>query len=259
KFAIRETGRGGHTVSRLIQVPLTGMHNVYNCLAALAAARAMGIDLDEAVEGLSKVQGIPGRLQRVQARQQLFDIFVDYAHTDDALENVLQTLKPLTRGRLICVFGCGGDRDKTKRPRMAAAAARYSDHIIVTSDNPRSEDPEAIIDDIMEGFASDSSVSWSRNVDRREAIDEAIRFAQAGDAILIAGKGHEDYQIVGDEILAFDDVAVACELIDGSVDAGLRSATASRRDVLSTPTTNEEINDQGNDHSSNTVANPEGM
>jgi UDP-N-acetylmuramoyl-L-alanyl-D-glutamate--2,6-diaminopimelate ligase len=135
-------------------------------------------------------------------------IFVDYAHTDDALANVLGALRPLTRGRLWCVFGCGGDRDRSKRPRMAAVSARLADRIIVTSDNPRSEAPQRIIDDILSGFPSGERERVHVEVDRAAAIARAVRLAQDQDVVLIAGKGHEDYQLIGDRRLSFDDLQV---------------------------------------------------
>jgi len=132
-------------------------------------------------------------------------VLVDYAHTDDALRNVLQTVRPLTQGRLICVFGCGGDRDKTKRPRMARAAWEFSDVCWLTSDNPRSEDPQAIIDDALAGLDKDQQQSVNVNTDRAQAIRQAILAVEPSDTVLVVGKGHEDYQIIGDQRLPFDD------------------------------------------------------
>ena len=140
-------------------------------------------------------------------------MLVDYAHTDDALKNVLSALKPLTKGRLAVVFGCGGDRDRTKRPRMAAVAGELADQIIVTSDNPRTEDPQQIIDDVLSGFSVDQRTKVVIQLDRFDAIRTAIERADDGDIILIAGKGHEDYQIVGDTKLSFDDREVAREIL----------------------------------------------
>jgi UDP-N-acetylmuramoyl-L-alanyl-D-glutamate--2,6-diaminopimelate ligase len=140
---------------------------------------------------------------------------VDYAHTDAALENVLNALRPLTTGRLICVFGCGGDRDRTKRPRMAAAAGRLADLAVVTSDNPRTEDAMAIIREILPGFGPDATGRTEVEPDRRKAIELAITRAEPGDCVLIAGKGHEDYQLVGREVLHFDDVEVARACLGG--------------------------------------------
>jgi len=143
----------GRHFERSVKVPLVGLHNVQNILAAVATAEAMGIDADLVVQGIERISGVPGRLERVSAVGGPFSVLVDYAHTDDALANVLGALRPLTRGRLICVFGCGGDRDRTKRPRMARVVEQYADLAIATSDNPRTEEPGAIIDEILSGFA----------------------------------------------------------------------------------------------------------
>lgn len=228
RFIMRTDRTDGTVNRRTVDVPLPGRHNVYNVLAAVAAAEALFETLDERVNcdtvtsALSNLGDVPGRLERVTSPSFSFDVFVDYAHTDDALENVLRTLKPLTRGRLICVFGCGGDRDRSKRARMAAVAGSYADRIFVTSDNPRTESPEAIIDDIVQGLAACPRERWEREADRRTAIFRAISAACPGDALLIAGKGHETYQIVGVETVPFDDTAVAREAIatfHGSADA----------------------------------------
>jgi UDP-N-acetylmuramoyl-L-alanyl-D-glutamate--2,6-diaminopimelate ligase len=145
-------------------------------------------------------------------------VVVDYAHTDDALRNLLETARPLARGRLITVFGCGGDRDRTKRPLMGAVAGRLSDVIVITSDNPRGEDPARIIDEIQRGLTADTRRDSSQRlmsiVDRRAAIVSAIELAAPGDLVLVAGKGHEKYQVIGREVLPFDDVAVAREALD---------------------------------------------
>jgi UDP-N-acetylmuramoyl-L-alanyl-D-glutamate--2,6-diaminopimelate ligase len=195
-----------------------GRHNVLNLLAAAATAEAMDVEPDSIPEGLKHATGAPGRLQRVEPSDWPFSVVVDYAHTDDALRNVLTALRPLTQGRLLCVFGCGGDRDRGKRPRMAAAVDKLADLAFVTSDNPRSEDPHAIIDEILRGFRSCSGHGDSRRggiqrihveVDRRRAIEAALSEARDGDTVLIAGKGHETYQLVGGEVLPFDDVEVA--------------------------------------------------
>ncbi len=191
-----------------IRLGLLGRYNVANALAAAAAAEALGVDVGSIRTGLEAVTGVPGRLERVEPAGCTFSVLVDYAHTDDALRNVLASVRPLTQRRLICVFGCGGDRDRNKRPRMAAAAAS-ADVALVTSDNPRGEDPQAIIDDILPGFPRADSCEIVVEVDRRRAIQEAIALAGPGDTVLIAGKGHETYQLVGDEVLSFDDAAVA--------------------------------------------------
>ncbi len=197
---------------------LLGRHNVYNLLAALGGALAMGIDLETAVSGINRRIVVPGRLEAVEGAGDI-SVLVDYAHTDDALTNVLATLAPLTKNRLITVFGCGGDRDRKKRPKMAAAAAGRSHKVIVTSDNPRTEDPAAIIEDILVGFDGTDSVRSDPNgtfwedprkaytvvPDRHEAVRLAVSHARAGDIVLIAGKGHEDYQIIGTTKYPFDD------------------------------------------------------
>ncbi len=212
----RNTIRGTHYRLRidgtdlLLENALPGLHNVYNALAAAGLARAVGASHEAIERGLSGVRNIPGRLQRVPCAGGA-DVFVDYAHTDDALVNVLGTLRPLTSRRLFVVFGCGGDRDPTKRPRMARAAARFADRIVVTSDNPRSERPEAIIDDILSGFDDEARARLRVDVERRSAIRAALSEASDGDVVLIAGKGHEDYQILGSQRVHFDDVEVAIQ------------------------------------------------
>lgn len=208
QFCLEARGR-----SYLVRSPLIGLFNVYNALGALASATAMGLELRRAVKALESAPQVPGRLERVPGRQP-FQIFVDYAHTPDALENVLRTLHQLKQGRLIVLFGCGGDRDRTKRPLMANAAERYADEIIVTTDNPRSEDPMAIIDDIKKGF---QKKSYHSICDREEAIHEVIRQAAAGDMIVIAGKGHENYQEVNGVKMPFDDLAIAKRALQNRV------------------------------------------
>jgi UDP-N-acetylmuramoyl-L-alanyl-D-glutamate--2,6-diaminopimelate ligase len=200
-----------------VETPLIGRFNVENFLAGLTAALALGVEPAVAVRGMLTMTGVPGRLERVSAGQD-FAVIVDYAHTDDALKNLLETSRPLAGGRVITVFGCGGDRDRTKRPLMGAVAARLSDLVIVTSDNPRSEDPERIIEEIRRGIVIPANRVAPKGpqatpslaiVDRREAIETAIREAKPGDLVLIAGKGHEKYQVIGDRTLPFDDVEVA--------------------------------------------------
>lgn len=188
--------------------PLFGQHNAYNAICAAATAHSLGVSSAAIVAGLEEMENIPGRLQRVRATQKA-QIFVDYAHTDDALRNVASVLKPLTQRRLVCVFGCGGDRDKTKRPRMAAAAAELADAIIVTSDNPRNEDPHEIIADIVAGFSPEMRKRVMIEPDRRCAIRAAAMTLQPGDVLLIAGKGHEKYQLIGEVTVRFDDVEEA--------------------------------------------------
>ncbi len=250
--------RGG---SVAVHSPLIGRHNVMNALAAAAVAEAWGVTRQAIAAGLVAVRIVPGRLQRVENGNAERTVLVDYAHTDDALVNVLSVLRPLTPRRLICVFGCGGDRDRTKRPRMAAAVERFADLAVVTSDNPRNEDPDAIIAEVLTGFrrpvgARASSPAASRSgmchyaagedarapgccvevePDRRAAIGRAISLAQAGDTVLIAGKGHEDYQLIGTRKIHFDDVEVAAEFLGsaaggGASREGIPAGLGARRD-----------------------------
>ena len=209
-FLLRTGGGEVH-----VQTSLIGRHNVYNCLAAAAAAEAMGVDIKTIAKALGQVRCVPGRLQRIKAETP-FEVLVDYAHTDDALDKVLSALRPVTTGRLIVVFGCGGDRDRTKRPRMAGAAERWADAVIVTSDNPRSEEPTAIIEEIMTGFSSSARKKVRTEPNRRSAIASAIGSAGDGDVVLIAGKGHENYQVIGDERIHFDDVEIVEKIVAGS-------------------------------------------
>jgi UDP-N-acetylmuramoyl-L-alanyl-D-glutamate--2,6-diaminopimelate ligase len=194
----------------LVRLPLIGLFNVYNALAALAAVSALGVELRAAVASLATSPQVPGRLQRVPAKRS-FQVFVDYAHTPDALENVLRTVKELMPERLITVFGCGGDRDKAKRPLMAAAAEKYSDILLVTSDNPRTEDPALILRDIEKGFSKGLKQAGGYEIieDRATAILRAIELAGPGDIVVIAGKGHENYQEVHGKRHPFDDVQQA--------------------------------------------------
>ncbi len=194
-----------------VRMSLVGEPNLRNALAAAACAVALGLSLDAIVAGLSQAQPLPGRLERVPLEAP-FAVFVDYAHTPDALEKVLTTLRPLTRGRLIVVFGCGGDRDRAKRPLMGAVAARLSDVPIVTSDNPRSEDPMAIIAQILEGTEGAGNPRTLVLPDRRDAIDAALRLAEPGSVVVLAGKGHEREQIFADRTIPFCDREVVTEL-----------------------------------------------
>lgn len=196
--------------SYLVRVPLIGRFNVANSMAALAAANSMGISLREAILSLGRSPQVPGRLEAVPAKRQ-FQVFVDYAHTDDALLNVLKTLRELSPRRLIVVFGCGGDRDKQKRPLMGRVADQNADYSIITSDNPRKEDPDAIIADAEKGFRSDR---YEKIADRAKAIARAIELAQPRDIILIAGKGHEAYQEFADHTVPFDDIQVARQALE---------------------------------------------
>ncbi|MGE0403831.1 MAG: UDP-N-acetylmuramoyl-L-alanyl-D-glutamate--2,6-diaminopimelate ligase [Kofleriaceae bacterium] len=188
--------------------PLIGHYNVENLALAVGIGEALGVPHAAIAKGIAELPGVPGRVERVSNAADL-DVFVDYAHTPDALRNVLGALRPLTARRLICVFGCGGDRDPTKRPKMGAAVAELADLAVVTSDNPRTEDPRAIIDQILPGVPRPFLVE----VDRRAAIKAAIAEATPGDVVVIAGKGHEDYQIIGTTKHHFDDREVAAEAI----------------------------------------------
>src|SRR5229473_6944497 len=196
--------------SYLIRVPLIGRFNVANSLAALAAANALGINLRDAVLSLGRSPQVPGRLEIVPAKRQ-FQVFVDYAHTPDALLNVLKTLRGLEPRRLLVVFGCGGNRDRQKRRLMGEMVDRHADYAIVTSDNPRKEDPAAIIAEVEKGFHSNH---YEKIVDRTKAIARAIELAQSRDIVLIAGKGHETYQEFADHTVPFDDIQVARRAIE---------------------------------------------
>ena len=191
-----------------VRTPLLGRFNVQNVLAALGACLALGLAPDVAVRGIGSVRGVPGRLERVDAGQ-AFSVLVDYAHTDDALRNLLETVRALGPRRLITVFGCGGDRDRSKRPLMGAVAARLSDFVVLTSDNPRREPPEAILEDIQRGMNGSPLAKRLVIADRRVAIARALEMAGDGDAVVIAGKGHETQQVLGERSVPFDDREVA--------------------------------------------------
>jgi UDP-N-acetylmuramyl-tripeptide synthetase len=205
--------------------PLVGRHNIENILCAAGAALALGIRPDAVGRGIADLSCVPGRLERV-ANGAGIGVYVDYSHTPDALENALRALRALTSGRLICVFGCGGDRDRKKRPIMGAIAARLSDLAVVTSDNPRSEPPQAIIDEILPGLRREGVLPVGREAaadrpgyvdepDRRRAIATGIGAARPGDAVLIAGKGHETYQVIGARTVHFDDREEAARVLAG--------------------------------------------
>ena len=219
-FDVR-TPRGAlHVRSKLV-----GRPNVYNILAAVSTGVALGLPFDAIERGLRNLSGVPGRFELASAPKDDVTVVVDYAHTDDALRNVLETVRPLARGRLITVFGCGGERDRPKRPLMGAVAGRLSDLIIVTSDNPRGEDPNRIIEEILRGITPDTRRDSAQRLltepDRRAAIAKAIALARPGDLVLIAGKGHEKYQMVGARALPFDDVAVAREALGKRTKSGV--------------------------------------
>jgi len=196
-----------------VSTPLIGRHNVYNVLAAAGAGMALALDRGIIAGGIAAMRHVPGRLQRIDTASLGFEVFVDYAHTDDALRNVLGAARPLTVGRLWCVFGCGGDRDRSKRPKMARAVAECADRFIITSDNPRTEDPLAIIREIEAGFTPVDRQRGDTEPDRAKAIAAAIALLREGDTLIIAGKGHEDYQIIGTTKTHFDDVEVASKAV----------------------------------------------
>jgi UDP-N-acetylmuramoyl-L-alanyl-D-glutamate--2,6-diaminopimelate ligase len=187
---------------------LVGRPNVYNVLAAVTTCTALDLPFTAIEKGLASLEGVPGRFQVVSTKADDVIVIVDYAHTDDALRSLLETARPLAAGRLITVFGCGGERDRTKRPLMGAVAARLSDLVIITSDNPRGEDPMRIIEEIRRGLSPSSTEHLIRD-DRAAAIQKAVEVARAGDTILLAGKGHERSQLIGNKAEPFDDVAVA--------------------------------------------------
>jgi UDP-N-acetylmuramoyl-L-alanyl-D-glutamate--2,6-diaminopimelate ligase len=192
--------------------PLVGRPNVYNILAAVGTAAALNIPLEAIERGLATLPGVPGRFELASAADDDVTVVVDYAHTDDALRNLLETARSMATHRVITVFGAGGDRDRTKRPLMGMVAARLSDVVVITSDNPRSEDPLRIIEEVKRGAEPETRQSNAELVsvpDRAEAIARAIRMAERGDVVLIAGKGHEKYQEIGGRTQPFDDVAVA--------------------------------------------------
>ncbi len=205
-----------------IHSPLVGTHNLSNIATAAAVGLALDYSKERIIQGIESLSGVPGRLERVPNSEGI-NVFVDYAHTDDALENVLKALEPLRQKRLIVLFGCGGDRDRSKRPRMARVAASAGDITVITSDNPRTESPDAIVDEIVKGLPpSVPLVEWTdvatakgkmalREVDRRKAIALALSLAKRGDILLIAGKGHETYQEINGVKMPFDDRKVARE------------------------------------------------
>jgi UDP-N-acetylmuramoyl-L-alanyl-D-glutamate--2,6-diaminopimelate ligase len=200
--------------TRRVRLPLGGQFNVYNSLAAIGTARALGIGWEAVLEGLASATGVPGRFESVVAADgQDFAVIVDYAHTPDGLENVLRSARALSPRRLSVVFGCGGDRDRRKRPLMGEIAARLADQVFVTSDNPRTEEPGAVIADIVSGIGSATPDRLTVEPDRRAAICAAVASAGPGDLVVIAGKGHETYQIVADRTIHFDDRDAAREAI----------------------------------------------
>jgi UDP-N-acetylmuramoyl-L-alanyl-D-glutamate--2,6-diaminopimelate ligase len=203
RFVLTYQGREAN-----VDLPLLGDYNVQNALGAAAACLSLGYTLDEVAGLLSSVPQVPGRLEKIHTSN--FTVLRDYAHTPDALERVLHTLRDIVAGRIIVVFGAGGDRDKGKRPEMGEIAQRLSDVAIVTSDNPRTESPEQIIDDIVAGMKHGD---FGRIVNRRAAIAEALRIAKNGDVVLLAGKGHETYQIIGSQKIEFDEYAIVADMM----------------------------------------------
>lgn len=208
-----ETPRG----TLAIRSSLVGRPNVSNILAAVATGVVLDLPTEAIERGIAALEQVPGRFQPVSSTADDVRVVVDYAHTDDALKNLLETARPLAAGRLITVFGCGGDRDRSKRPLMGAVAGRLSDFVVLTSDNPRSEDPKRIVEEIMRGLSPTPEPGAPKRegtpfvveLDRRRAIEHAIRAARPGDLVLLAGKGHETYQVIGDRTLPFSDVDVA--------------------------------------------------
>lgn len=197
-----------------LKTALIGEYNIYNILAAASLAVSEGIDFEYIQEAIQNFKGPPGRLQKIDCGQD-FSVFIDYAHTDDALAKVLGALKKLVKKRIIAVFGCGGDRDRTKRPRMGRVAAELADFLVITSDNPRSEDPRSIIEEIVKGLP-DGFKKYKISLDRKKAIEASLEMAEDGDIVLIAGKGHESYQILKDTVVTFDDCKIAEEILESS-------------------------------------------
>ncbi|MEK6683148.1 MAG: UDP-N-acetylmuramoyl-L-alanyl-D-glutamate--2,6-diaminopimelate ligase [Nitrospirota bacterium] len=200
-----------------VRSPLSGKYNVYNLLAAMGVGYCLGLKVGEIQAGIEGLSGVPGRFERLDSGRG-FSVIVDYAHTEDALARLLQAVSELTSGRVITVFGCGGDRDPGKRAPMGRAAARFSDVVVITSDNPRSEDPVRIMDEVGVGVREGSAqtkrpVEWMAVPDRREAIERALGLAHPGDTVVVAGKGHEEYQIIGDRTIPFNDRQVAGDWI----------------------------------------------
>jgi len=194
-----------------IRTKLVGIHNVSNILAAIAAATALNIPRRYIIKGIESMERVPGRLESVDAKQP-FKVFVDFAHTEDALFNVLSILKEVVKNRVVTVFGCGGNRDRIKRPLMGKVACEYSDRVIITSDNPRFEDPNDIIDEIVSGIRGKYS-NYDIVPDRKEAISKALGLALKDDIVVIAGKGHESYQVIGGRTMPFDDRKVAFSIL----------------------------------------------
>ena len=197
-------------IARII-TRMPGMFNVYNTLAAASAAYALGVPLATVKEALAVSRGVKGRLEVVPTDTD-YTVIIDYAHTPDGVENILRAVRDFAEGRVICLFGCGGDRDKTKRPIMGETAASLADYLFVTSDNPRTEDPDAIIADILEGVKG-AGTPYTVITDRTQAIAAALAEAQAGDVVILAGKGHETYQILGTEKIHYDEREIVADIL----------------------------------------------
>ena len=200
-------------VVREVESQLVGRHNVLNLLAAYGAASALEFDPTDVLKALAQIEGVPGRYEKIEAGQ-AFRVVVDYAHTDDALRNILEATRALPHSKVLTVFGCGGDRDRSKRPLMGAVAARLSDLVVLTSDNPRSEDPDGIIREIELGTKGPRCQAEVRvEPDRRKAISLALSLSEPGDVVLVAGKGHEPHQVIGKRLIPFDDREVVREIL----------------------------------------------
>ena len=196
----------------IISIKHIGLHNIYNVLSVLSICILAGLKFTDVVSNIKNISGAPGRLERVNSQAD-FTIIVDYAHTHDALQNVLSSIQNLQPSKIITVFGCGGNRDKTKRPLMAQTACKMSDFVFITSDNPRDEKPELIAEDVENGAKSINKNNYKVIIDRKQAIEEAIKMAKKDDIVLIAGKGHETYQIIGENKIHFDDREVASDIL----------------------------------------------
>ncbi|MFH0790523.1 MAG: UDP-N-acetylmuramoyl-L-alanyl-D-glutamate--2,6-diaminopimelate ligase [Candidatus Omnitrophota bacterium] len=192
-----------------IKTPLIGRHNIYNILAAVSWALNEGMELSVITPAIEKFDSVPGRLERIDTKRDFF-VFVDYAHTEDALKNAINAVREISKERIIVVFGCGGERDRTKRPKMGRIVSELADYAVITNDNPRSEDPHSIINDIERGI---TKKNYSVIPDRREAIEKSLELARSGDVVLVAGKGHENYQVLKSQIIRFDDREVVRECL----------------------------------------------